>query len=235
MSAPTWTTLLAAVRSWSQDKDTVNPLFSDAELLAEFNAQYIAWKGQADDRVAFLTHQALIDNSNPIAIGTRIKVTLAANVRRFLRFYIVPGITSSAWTSELEIAEPWEVQALQSDDNVQGTPSMISALRQQTGIAANVGKWQLEFWRIPDALFYLAAQAIVEPAVITSGSDVPDVSDVEAYGLAWSAASVCAFLNGRSPDYVAELKARVPDHMQAALANMRKATSPRPRPAEEPA
>lgn len=235
MSAPTWATLRDTVRRWSQDADTVNPLFTDAELLAEFNAQYIAWKGAAEDRVAYIQHNSLIHAANPIAASTVISLTLAANIRRIFRLYRTTGLATTDRLAELEIAEPFEVQALQIEKPTTGTPRMASFWRQQTATAAQVGKFQIVLWPIPSGDTYLLAEAIVEPSAIVNPADIPDVSDVEAYGLAWSAAAVCAFQNGRPPEWVAELKAHVPDHMQAALATMQKARVPRPRPSEDPA
>lgn len=219
------------VREAAQDLDSANYGISQAILWRVWNDAYVNLKVHTEDRVRDLTATA---SGLTLAANDTAKTITAVNIRRILHAFRASTAGGTVPIAELERLEPWEVQLAQLNDATAGPVTAYGAFRVGTAVVADVGKWTFMPWRIPTATTYILLRVEVEPTRLTTGTDSPDLTEVEAYATIHAAAAICARRLRRPSAMIEELWGRVPEAMQAALGRQ-DAAEPRRRPQEPPA
>jgi len=204
------------------DTDSANRAFEETTLLRMLNKNYCLIKGIVDDRPYDLTASVSGAVQGP---GT-LKTTLSVGyIRRILEVYPATSAAATAIGGKaLKRCEPWEISLMQFEDTTAIDPAVewataYACWRAGTATAADVGKWNLAFWRLSDpggaSLNYLL-RVLKEPTALTN-ADTPDLDDSGCHALADMTAAIGARLIGRSEEEIADIKARIPDAMQAVL------------------
>lgn len=202
------------------DVDSNNYSIDATTLDRMLNKAIVIVKGIQDDRPVDMTATV---SGMTFAANTKFVTTSVTNIRRILAVFRSGSAGSSTPTSgPLEQLDDWELQQAQDLDPFTGTPSMWAAWRAGTSTAADVGKWTVALWRVPDATKYFILRALVEPTVLSSGTDKPDMDDDTAYACAWMAAAIGARLMGRDEAFIGDIKARIPDVLQASYSRMQR-------------
>lgn len=219
MASLTVNTIESLARDYAQDNDatSANYSFIQATFWRIFNRFYIKHKATVEDRF-----QELASGTTGLSftVGTTSATTSVAYLRRIVSLY--SGTLASAQVGELEHVSMSEYAAWTAINSAgdAGGPVRWAAYRLGTASGANVGKWKV-FVHPTGTLVTATFSALceVEPTPITAGTDVPDLSDLEGYGLA----AVCgAFMAQRMGRYalVQDALADVPDSMRALVANI---------------
>lgn len=221
MASLTVTTIESLARDYAQDNDatSANYSFTQATFWRLFNRFYIKHKATAEDRF-----QELASGTTGLsfAVGVTNATTSVANLRRIIGLY--GGTLASARVGELEHVSMSEYAAWTAISSVSdpGGPVRWAAYRLGTATGANVGKWKVFVHPTSDLVtFTFSALCEVEPIPITAGADIPDLSDLEGYGLA----AVCgAFMAQRMGRYalVQDALADVPETMKALVENIQR-------------
>lgn len=212
--------LRTEARDTMLDVDSNNYGIDTTTLDRLLNKSVVIVKGIQDDRPVDLSATV---SGLTFGASTKFVTTSATNIRRILAVLRSASAGSTSPISgPLEQIDDWELQQAQDVDPFTGTPSMWAAWRAGTSTAADVGKWTVGLWRLPDVTRYYILRALVEPAVLTNATDKPDLDDDTAYACAWMAAAIGARLIGRDEAFIGEIKARIPDVLQAAYSRMQR-------------
>lgn len=229
MSLPTLTDMLTRIRDRVQDSDST---MADSELTREINVTLDQWMARLDDRPRELTAtQTGLTTSTGVR---RYTVTNTVPVRKPLGLFTASSAGSTTPITQLEWLEPHELQAEWEALQTNGTPIYWTAWRVGTATAADVGKWVVGLHPPPSGVFYYILRALVEPTALSAGTDVPDVTPVEAWGICDVVASRLAVRMGREPEFVDAIVADIPEGMRTAFDLHRVSAGPRERPEEKP-
>lgn len=123
---------------------------------------------------------------------------------------------------------------MQFEDTTTGGPIACAFWRAGTATAADVGKWQAAFWRVPDATYYIALSAIVDPTPLSSSSDVFDVEPELSQAIVDMTAALGARMVGRT-ELAASLREDVPQVLASVFGQMESEYFARPAPPVEQA
>lgn len=216
------------------DTDSANRSFDETTLLRMLNKNYCAIKGIVDDRPYDLTASV----SGAIqGVGTYKVVTSVGYIRRILEVF--PAESGAATTiagKPLSRVEPWELQRMQFEEPTTYDPAdliwatVYSCWRAGTATAADVGKWNIGWWRMSDGTANYILRVLKEPTALTN-TDTPDLDDSGCYALADMTAAIGARLIGRSEEEINDIKARIPEGLQAIAGRIEAElglTKPRP-------
>lgn len=213
--------LRTEARDTMLDTDSANYGVDPTTLDRFINKAYIAVKGLQDDRPQFI----IANNSGAIySAGDRQRTLILATIRRILNIYPTSsGSNPNPTGGALEHLDEWEIRLAQSEDSAQGTPVRWGAVRQGAdNTAASQGFWTVMLHPLPDGAKNYVIEALVTPALLTGTTEAPDVDDITSYAIAWIAAAVGARTMGRSEEFIADIKARIPDQLQAAYGQMQR-------------
>lgn len=217
MSATLLTLTEAETSLWNRilDNDTAGHKVSQALADALLNRAYCIVKGIRDDRPQELSATT---TGLTLAAGDRItSIGVTKPIRHILNAYLVASNSSTVPTvGEMQRWSRSEVLRMWGEDNTQGAPTAAAFWRAGTATAANVGKWNASFWRIPDDAYYVALSAIVDPTPLSTGSDVFDVEPETSQAIVDMAASVAARLLGRH-ELAAAIREDVPTIFSAVF------------------
>lgn len=222
-----WSVLRAVAREKSGDTDSNNYITSDANALVLWNDMYARYQ-QAFPRTRMLTatQTGLVSVIGQFHFDTTLKT-----IRKILR--LVQAANSSGITgNQLEKIEPWEAFLSFEEDATPATPRKWSYVDLGTDTAGNVGFKRVYFYPVPVAVKNYAMLAEIEAAAISGDSDVPDLTEGEAYGLTSLLSARLAKSMGQSQDFVDDLLRELPESMSLALGVRQDRLSPRNRPGE---
>lgn len=229
MSLPTLTDMLTRIRDRIMDSDST---IGDAELTREINVTLDQWMARLDDRPRELN--ATTTGLTASAGVRRYPVGNSVAIRQPLRLFTSSSAGSTTPVAELEWLEPHELQAEFEADQSNGTPTYWTAWRVGTATAADVGKWTVALHPPPSGSLFYVLRALVEPTALSGGTDVPDVTAMEAHGICDVVAARVATRMGREPEFVDAIVADIPEAMRTAFDLHRAASGPRERPQEKP-
>lgn len=156
--------LIALFKQLLLQTDTVNPPMSSTEIANEINNAYAVWFHNFGQRMRHLNGTVTFGVVGPQAVAGMTGTSNNANILEFQHLFM-DGTTSDdlgMYGAELEILGVNDVLALQQGDLVAGTPK-YAAVAKLAGTPGNVGSWGLWLYPIPDAAYYIAAMARVEP------------------------------------------------------------------------
>lgn len=222
-----WSVLRAAAREKSGDTDSNNYITSDANALVLWNDMYARLQ-QTFPRIRILTatQTGLVTVASQFHVDTSLKT-----IRKILR--LIQAASASGITgNQLEKIEPWEAFLSYEENNVPATPTKWAYVDLGTDTAGNVGFKRVYFYPLATAIKNYAMLAEVEAAAIVNDSDVPDLTEGEAYGLTSLLAARLAKSMGQPQDDVNDILREIPDTMSAALGIRQDKLSPRSRPSE---
>jgi len=180
----TLATIETNARIYALDTDANNYGITQAQFWVLINRWYVYLRNQSP-RYVWETATTL---GTTLAQGD---VTVAPSVATIQEWKAIFRETAAGNTKGRPLdLEPWiRVQQLQDTDATQGTPLVVGLQRIGTFTAANVGKYKLNFWPIPDAAYYLSAQVRYEVTEMAAGADKPDVLDEQAKLITLAAAA----------------------------------------------
>lgn len=209
---------LADLRTHARDamRDTDSANYAvDATTLDRFiNKAYVTLKGIEDNRPRFLS---AISTGLSVALNDKFKaIGASANVRRVLDVFEASTVAAEIPDVMLERCEPWEILERQTTASA-SRPTHYSVTRN----GATIGSWLVAFYPTVDATRYYLIRALVEPTLLSSGTDKPDCDDQDCLAIADMAAAIGAAIIGLPADYVSQIEKRVPAVHQAALGQMK--------------
>lgn len=227
MSAIQLTLSEAETAVWNRiiDNDAAGHRLSQTVLDALLNRAYCLVKGIRDDRPKDMAANATGLSFSP---GDTIKtLSLATNVRHILNAWITESSTTTTFVSPATslptpALERWtraEIIRMRVEEPDAGEPSAVAFWRNGTATASDVGKWSCALWRIPDTIYYVAIQAIVDPTALASASDKFDVDPDVSQAIVDMTAALGARLIGR-PELSDAIQADVPKVFTTALQQM---------------
>lgn len=213
--------LRAEARDRMLDTDSLNYAVDATTLDRTLNAAYRTVKGLQDDRPKLLKAS---ETGLTFAQGDLSRTMTLTTIRRILELY--PTNSDSVLVPNgkpLERVDEWELRAAQFDLPTLGAPTAYSTWRVGADPASGVvGATAVGLWPVPDGAKRYAISAIVEPTELSAVGDVADLDDVDSLAVAWiAAAALCAGI-GRSPDFIAAIEKRIPDNLQAGLAQIQR-------------
>lgn len=219
MSAIQLTLSEAETAVWNRilDNDAMGHKLSQPVLDALLNRAYCIVKGIRDDRPRVLAPSG---TGLLISSGTAEMTLTATNIRHILHVFKTSGLgTTTPAADNLAHWERTEVQRMQFEDTTQGEPRAFAAWRLGTATAADVGKWGVSFWRVPDTIYYFATVAVCDPTALSVGTDKFDVDPDVSQAIVDMTATIGARLVGRY-DLAATLKEDVPAIFNSAFQQM---------------
>ena len=222
------------------DTDSSNRALDPTTLTRILNRVLVQWKGAQDDRV--YTISAVSSGATTSAADTASVLLTPTNIRRILHVYPGTGGASVAFGGPaLARMEPWEVRAMQWEDNTQLASSAFAShyalTRAATTTAASVGKWNLHLWRLPDATTrYYVLEYLADVTALSGSTDKADTTEAEDQMLCDMAAVIGARRLGRPDEFIADIAGRISAEQQAIIAAVAKEFGlDRDRPAEDAA
>jgi len=224
----TWATILDEARKRSGDSDSSNLVTSDASALVKFNSLYSRWQAANPQRARFLT---AAQSGLTASIGSSQIDTTNVKLLRIYRLFVASGV---AFTSEVEKIEPWQILVeLEENAGATGTPTAWSYIELGTDTAASVGIKRILLNKSADIAYTYGVYADVENSALVLTSDVPDVQEFVAHGLALELAAYMSEEMGQTPELTQAIRSEVPDVVQAAMGRRASVLRPSQRPMEE--
>lgn len=219
MSSLSLANLTLHARLLAQDTSTSSPALQDSQYYSLINEKYAWYKEVVDPRTTWVNHTQLTGSGG--GVSSKSFKTSDTNYRKILA--LLPETSSSS----TDLASPLERVELNELGDF-STSSYYALSRQQlTSTAADNGKWTIYFGAAPATQFY-SAWVIKEVTALSSGSDVPELSDHEGYMVARMAAAEAARLAGRT-EMVDQILAPLPQEVRDALQTAQNVKKPRGR------
>jgi hypothetical protein len=223
------------------DVDSANRALDSTTLTRILNRALVQWKGMLDDRV--YTVAAVTSGASTSSAGQLTAALTPTNIRRILNVYPATGGASVAFGGPaLSRMEPWEIRAMQWEDNTalaaDGFATAYAVTRQGTATAASVGKWNLHLWRVPQDTNtrYYVLEYLQEVTALSGSTDKADITEAEDQMLCDMAAFIGARRLGRPEEFIASIGARIaPEQQAVAEAVAREFALDRDRPGEDAA
>lgn len=223
------------------DTDSVNRAMDSTTLTRILNRVLTQWKGIQDDRV--YTVAGITSGASTSSVGQLSAALSLTNIRRILNVYPATGGASVSFGGKaLSRMEPWEIRAMQfEDDTALGASDFATAYavtRQGTTTAANVGKWNLHLWRVPQdsSTRYYVLEYLQDVTALSGSTDKADTTEAEDYMLCDMAALISARRIGRSDEFIASIASRIDPSQRAVVdAVSREFALDRDRPGEDAA
>lgn len=226
MSATQLTLSEAETAVWNRivDNDASGHRLDQTVLDALLNRAYCIVKGIRDDR-----SRDIAPNTSGLLFssGDTIKTTVAVNIRHILRAWLTESMTTTTFISSrtalpVDALERWtrgEIARMRAEDSTAGEPTAAALWRNGTATAADVGKWSCVLWRVPDSIYYVALEAIVDPTPLANSTDKFDVDPDVSQAIVDMTAAIGARLIGR-PELSDAIQADVPKIFASALQQM---------------
>ena len=247
MAIPNLTELRRLARQRYLDVSTVKPALEDAEhpvgstktdLDDLINSAYFDVYFAGPQQVTQITHSSLW-TAGSLAIGASTLLTLTdRGIQEFLHCYRETSSGLVATGPELEHMEVWEILDLIQTDTTPGPPTRFAALRRSAfeGGVQGAGAWRGYFHPVPAVATFISAQCIAHPLRLTSGANIPDLTEEEGFIVADLAAVYAAHALQRPPEFIARLWESVPSRIQQAVRSRESGQlTPRQRPQEQTA
>lgn len=210
----TLTNSLLYTRQLYADTDTTNPALSDAELTRILNENYIRFRDHFSPRWVWESATTL---TGTLAQADR-KVTFGLTTIAEIKLVFVETAVGNVAGTPMTKDDLSRILTLQDADTTQAQPRIFALLRAGTFTAANIGKWTVYFWPIPNQAYYLSALVRYEVTELAVGADKADVTDGEMYTICRLAAADAALISGRPVELVQGILAPVPEKMKSHLA-----------------
>jgi len=223
------------------DTDSNNRAISSTVANRLINRVYAILKGYADDSVYAVTATTsglTFTSSSPYGI------TGTTDIRRILRAFPASAAGSSVPAGpELARWERWEIAAQHAEDSQSidtlglTYPKAYACWRAGTSTAASVGKWNVGIWpKVGTTSQYLLLEVLKYVTALSGSTDVMDLPEIDQHAVVDMASLVAGRMIGRPEGMLSDIRARIPEQLQAAIAQVeREYAIVRPRPSEEPA
>lgn len=207
-------------RALMLDTDATAYGVTDTELNDRLNAFYVMVKAIQDPRTRLLS--ATQSGATFAADEYLIELT-ATNIRRIVGVYPSAGAADRvANAPPLEFVEPWEIMNAQPAASEAAQVSWSTYVLGKDNAGATPGVYVLLVHPPCAQTTYFCLEAVVIPLPLSTDAWIPDTDDITSYAIAWLAAAHFSFTLGRSPEFVQQILARVPEALQAAYSQMQK-------------
>src|SRR5690242_18329233 len=170
----------ARVRDNLNDTDSANyAIDTPTTMYRWINRGLVIVKGDHDDRT--LTYTAT--QSGAVATTGMLDTTLSvATIIRVEEAFLTATNADITPVTLLDRASPSEVLALQMEQPTLAQPLLYATRRAQSpNVGADVGKHVLSLWPVPDTNYNVALRCLIEPTLVSSSSERPDISLVDSF------------------------------------------------------
>jgi hypothetical protein len=201
-----------------------NADFDPTTLKRVLNRCYSHIRGFQDNRVYYVPANVSGASIAP-QVGSLWKTLTETNYRNILEVY--PALNNAAlqpYGPALGHMEQWELFAMQNEDPTdrQIFGSYWSAWRNGTTTPASVGKFNLGIWPVSSVVYDYLLGVLKEVTALVNNTDKADASEEEMHYITDCAALMCARWDGRSEEWLSDIRARLPEELQTAAAQLSK-------------
>jgi hypothetical protein len=201
-----------------------NADFDATTLKRVLNRCYSHIRGFQDNRVYYVPANVSGASIAP-QVGSLWKTLTEATYRNILEVY--PAQNNAAlqpFGPALGHMEQWELFAMQNEDPTdrQIYGSYFSAWRSGTTTPASVGRFNLGIWPVSSVVYDYLLGVLKEVAALVNASDKADASEEEDHFITDMAALMIARWDGRSEEWLGDIKGRLPEELQTAAAQVAK-------------
>lgn len=208
--------------------------FTTAQINRQINDAYADIWDLTGTSVTKANHATLWTPS-PAVSGTLLLTGVLANFKELLHVFLSTTVSSVGTTAgdvELTRMELPEILYRRNSTALYGNTVGYAVERPEAAAAADVGKTNLHLWPASSATQYFPAHYIKTKTDLSTGTDVPDVTELESRDIALIAAARLAPLSGRA-ELVPSLLADVSERTQVAMqAKFRALLEPKQKPQE---
>lgn len=219
-------TIIDEVRIDLGETSLVDQAIDDDRIITKVNKYYILTHIRDEKRIARVTATA---SGYTFAANDTVKTGTPTDWYEIVKAFRVAS-AGSVFGAPLEVVKVADILRLQSSDATPGTPTRIAFARAATAVISDIGKHDAFLHPIPDVTTYVGLLVRAFPTLLVSPTDVPDLTDLEAYTVAKLAAAELVGIIGE-PWRVQEILRPVPDETLAHYGIPRVGYKPPPDPA----
>jgi hypothetical protein len=207
------TGIIGQARIDCADTDEVDPAVEDDIYTSIINEYYLLWHQKVERRT---TEVSPTDSGLTFTAGLTVVTTTPTDWIEIVEAYVVSA-AGDVFGTPMEIVEPATILRLQQSDATPGTPTRVAFTRIASSTTSDIGKWRAFVHPIPDATTYVGLLVRAWPTLLSSPTDTPDVTELEAYTIARLAAAKVAGIFGEDQEFIGNILRDVPDQILSQI------------------